>query len=105
MAGEGCVAGQIAADLGISEQQVRNIAARGDVKLPESDIGKTRRLQVRRIVEETVNGLEGYAIGLKVVNESGLEFDGQEAAALVESLAESMKAFMKLKRKLAEVSP
>ena len=104
LAAEGNRAAQIAKELGIGVQQVRNIARDCNIELPDAKIGKTREVKTRRVIEQTVSGLEGYALGLQTINGATLEVDSAEATEWAQSLKESIKPINRLIRQLTEIA-
>jgi hypothetical protein len=102
LASQGHVVTQIAESLGIGEQRIREIAKRHDVQLPDSAIGKRRRINSDRIVAETVSSLEGLAIGIELIDPK--DIDPVEAGSWAESINAVLASFKKLARTLREVS-
>lgn len=103
LAAEGHRAEQIASKLGVDVARVRRIAKRFDIPLPDQHIGKVHHVQVRRVIEQTITGLEGYALGLNTIG-SLSEVTSEEASEWLESLTASLKALNKLKRNLTEIA-
>lgn len=101
MAESGNRANQIAAHLGISEESVAKIAKSAGVRI-FSD--KTHRINVQRVIEETVHGLAGYAIGLQAIPETLTGISPQQANEWAESIAESMKPLKHLRARLLGVA-
>lgn len=103
LAQEGHRSDQIADKLGIGVHQVRKVANKHGITLPDESIKRSHRVNASRVIGETVNGLEGYAMGLKsLVGEIG-GIDKQDAERWHESIGESVKQFNALKRKLKEI--
>src|SRR5690606_33522931 len=73
LAEEGNRASQIASALGLSEQSARKYAAAADIELPDKAIGKVRKIDSRRVIEQPVLGLEASAQSL---NTTPVSFDG-----------------------------
>lgn len=97
LAAEGARAGQIADKLGLSEQQVRLIANDAEIVLPDASIGKTRRLDPERIIEEAVSGVSAYASGLSILGDlSAQTFSATQIKDWVDTLDASIKSLKKL---------
>lgn len=63
---------QIASELGISEHYVSDLSSTEKIALPSATLGKARRLEVNRIIGETVIAAQSITAGLELV-ESRLE--------------------------------
>jgi len=99
---KGYRAAQIEEKLGISEAQIRVIANEAGIKLVDHVIGRSARIDNRRVVEQTVLGLEASAASLKTI---GISFSGitqEDAADWAESLTASIRSFTSLRNKLKE---
>lgn len=104
LANEGYRAAQIAEEIGIGVERVRNIARDCDITLPDAVIGKAHNINARRVIEQTVDALEGYALGLQTINGADIEVTADEAEEWRLSIGESLKPINKLRRQLAEIS-
>jgi len=102
LASEGYRAAQIAEEIGVGVDRVREIANAEGITLPDKAIGRVHRVKVRRVIEETVHGLAGYAIGLSMINGSLDEITTPDATEWAQSLAESLKPINKLRKRLME---
>ncbi len=100
LAADGNCSGQIAEKIGITDQQVRVIAREAKITLPDAAIGKVHRINIHRVIESTVHGLEGYAQGLQVVNGGVIGIDRNDAAAWADSLRVSLGTINKLRKQL-----
>jgi hypothetical protein len=97
-------ASQIADKIGVSEQQVRAIARTEGIELPDKDIGKVRRVDNRRVVEQTVYGIDGAAQSLKTI---GYSMDGitpAEAAEWAEMVADALRIYRAFHKQLTEAA-
>jgi len=94
---------QIAKKLGVSREAIYRYAKAGGFSLPDSKI-KSVRINARRVISETVNGLAGYAIGLQTINGEIYDVSQTDAAAWLSSLNESIPPIQMLKRKLARIA-
>jgi hypothetical protein len=101
MAESGNRATQISAHLGISEQLVNRIAKENGIQIFAD---KTHRINVQRVIEETVNGLTGYAIGLQSIPENLTGISPEQAKEWAESILESMKPLKHLRARLLGVA-
>lgn len=104
LAAEGHRSHQIADELGITAERVREIAREESITLPDAQVGRTRAIDVRRVVEETVNGLAGYAMGLEMVTDQIRTIDPADAKEWAASINESLKPIYALRKQLLEVA-
>lgn len=100
LASQGFRASQIAEEIGISEQRVRQLARENEINLPDIAIGKPQKLDVNRIVGETVIATQGLALGLEFVDTRLDDLDAAQLDGWVDSLKESVAAFNRLIRQL-----
>lgn len=100
LAKEGNRSGQIAEALNLSDQQVRRLARLGNIVLPDINLGHVKKVNVRRVIEESVSTLEGVALGLKTVDGGRVECLPDEAAEWVKSIDASMRIIAKLRKSL-----
>jgi hypothetical protein len=100
LAADGHRAGQISAKLGIGEQQVRNLARDDGITLPDAAIGRVHPINVHRVIESTVHGLEGFALGLQTINGAAHTIDAATAAQWSESLRASLIPIHRLQKHL-----
>lgn len=94
---------QIAKELGIGKERVIRIAQENHITLPDEAFKKSHKINATRVIEETVNGLEGYALGLGSLVGSVEGIHKDDANRWLVSISESVKQFNVLKRKLKEV--
>ncbi len=100
-AGEGSTSRQIAGLLGIRDDVVRRIARDHGISLrADTAVGRTRRLDSNRIVRETVNALEGLAMGAGLV--SPAELDKAQIPGWAGSITASLRALNRLVKTLKE---
>lgn len=98
---QGHRAAQIAKALGVGEQQIRNIARAEGIVLPDAFISKTLRLDSKRILTETINGVDAYVSGLSMLDDVGLpELETQEQNDLMQALSRSINGLKKLRTKM-----
>lgn len=101
LAAQGNRAGQIATELGIGEERVRELARSASITLPDAAIGRVLRPDSKRILTETVNGVDAYVSGLSMLDDVGLpELDMQEQNDLMQALSRSINGLKKLRAKM-----
>lgn len=101
---KGNVASQVATHLGISEQQVRNIAAAEGITLPDAALGKARRIDARRTIEETVLRIEAGAQAMQTVPMRFDDITKEEAAEWCAVLSDSLGVYRRFHSKLKEIA-
>lgn len=94
---------QVAEELGISVEQVRKIAKEEGLKLADA-ANKSHRINVERVIEQTVTAIEGCALGIQVINGQLQAISPQQARQWADSLTEPLKALSTLRRKLLEIA-
>lgn len=104
LAKEGNRRDQIAEALDLSPERVSYIARRGGITLADAAIGHHARINIRRVIEESVSTLEGVALGLKTINGARVECEVEEASEWVKSIDASMRIISKLKKALRSVT-
>lgn len=101
---QGYRASQIAAEVGLTEPTVRVYANEASIELPDKAFGKVHKLNNRRVIEQTVLGLEGAAASLSALP---ISFDGitpAEAAEWADAVNDALRAFRKFHKQLTEVA-
>jgi DNA-binding CsgD family transcriptional regulator len=93
---------QIAEQLGVDAVYVRALAREEGITLADAAIGKTRRPDANRIVNETVTALEGLTLGLQLVEVTQLDRDQVDAWAT--SLSNSLRSLNRLAKQLKEMA-
>lgn len=104
MAADGHNAGQIAKVVDLDEKTVRLYANTAGIKLADAVIGKRRRLDNRRVVEQTVMSIESCAQSTNVVP---IDFSGLEQTDLQDWLnvvSESLAILRKFHARLKEAA-
>jgi len=105
LARQGCNARQIAVRIGLSVPRVRVVARNNNITLAGDAQRSTLRIDPRRIIGETVNGLVGYATGLRTFHGVSLDdISPEEAGEWVESMTASLSQINALKRKLSDIA-
>lgn len=102
LAGQGHNAAQIAGAIGIDEGVVRRYAKQGGVTLP--DIRGTRRLDSRRVIEQTVLGLESSAASLSAIPVSFDGISSDEAGEWAKVVGEALRTFRHFHKQLTEAA-
>lgn len=100
LAGQGYKADQIAEKIGICEERVRQLARKGGITLPDAAIGKVHKLDVNRIVGETVMSAQSLMVGLELIES---RIDGLDMSLVdewIDSLCSSVTALNNLINKL-----
>ncbi len=99
LAGRGYRSSQIASALGLSEQHTRLICRREGITIHADEvIGRARRIDGNRVIEQTVRSAESSADLLRAVDYGAL--DRALLGEWVSSLSESLKALRSLKTTL-----
>jgi hypothetical protein len=106
LAAEGYLGSQIADEIGIGLEQVQSIARAEGIKLPETAMGRTTgRISARRVVEETVFGIESYVDGLKMIDGATItDISVEDARAWASSLSRSVRTINRLRKGLVELT-
>lgn len=103
LAPTGRTSGQIAQEVGCTEEYVREIARRNNIEITaDKVVGKRRRVDSNRIVQETVSALEGLAIGIKLVNFG--DVDSTQANDWAISLSDSIRALNRFAKQIKEMT-
>lgn len=103
LAKRGLTAAQIAGDLNIKEQHVRLLANEQGIELADAVLGRVRRIDSRRVIEETVTSVDALALGIGVVD----SFNGvtkEEAARWANTLNESLRKLGAFRKRLLEMA-
>ena len=104
LAAQGYRAHQIAERIGVSIGYVRSMSLEEGITLPDHIIGKTRAVQSGRVIDQVVNGLEGYAISVGTLGDDLSGIDSKEAEEWAAAIAEALKPINKLRKKLMEIA-
>jgi hypothetical protein len=104
MAVEGYTSRQIGEAIGI--KSMADFRARHGINVPaDAVVGKTRRLDADRIINETVIALEGLTIGVNLLDAADLAaLDQEQAANWATSLSNSLRSLNRLCKQLKEMS-
>jgi len=100
MAAVGAIAEQIAAEIGISEKRTRLLARKAGIQLADTFIGKHRRLDVNRIIEQIVISAESWTIGSELINARLDEVDMSRIEGWISRLRSATSAVNGLIKKL-----
>lgn len=102
LAAQNLTSRQMPAKIGVTEETVRQIARDYSIEIPaDRSVAKTRRHDSNRIVAESVQALEGLAMGLQMVTYDDL--DATQLNAWAESLSESMRHLNRFHKTLKEM--
>jgi hypothetical protein len=102
LAGHGMTSRQIAAQLGVSEQRVRQIARAHQITIRADAVAGRRRLDSTRIAREAVHALEGLAMSVQLADMA--EIDPALVPEWTTSLARSLLALGRFARQLKEAT-
>jgi len=100
LAAAGHTTPQIAAKLGVTEDAVARIASRIGVQTASSVLGRVRRVDSNRVVEETVAGADALIFGLDLIDFT--ELDPECLQRWVDSLSNSLRSLNRLHKQLKE---
>ena len=104
LAEQGYKADQIASHVELTAATVRVYAKDAGIELPDRAIGKVRKIDNRRVIEQTVLGLEASAQAVSAVPVSFDGIDPDEASEWAEAVAEALRIFRRFHKQLQEVS-
>lgn len=104
LAADGHLASQIAEKIGLTPNTVREYANESGITLADRHVGKVHRIDARRVIESTVQGLDGTRIALETVWGSDWGLHKEEAAELHGALAKSFKALNRLSKELRGIA-
>jgi len=103
LAEQGYSSRQMSGRVGVSEETVRLIARDFGLTIhADKTMGKTRRHDSNRIAQETVNALEGLAMGVDLIAYDGL--DRETAAHWATSLDASMRTLNRFRKQIKEMT-
>lgn len=90
LANEGYSSRQMPVKVGVTEESVRQIARDFGIEIPaDKTVGRTRRIDSDRIVNETVIALEGLVMGVELIDIDAV--DTAQASQWADSLSHSLK--------------
>lgn len=102
MAAAGHRSSQIAEKIGVSEERVRELARTFGIPLADAIIGRRRRIDPDRVVNETVIALEGLVMGLDLIWEDFDRLDPSKIDDWTSSLSTSLRHLNRLNKQLKE---
>lgn len=102
LAAQGFRAQQIATSIGLSEDNVRRYAKEAEITLPDAAIGKTRRIDSRRVIEQTVLSIESAAQTVNTIKVDLSSITKEEAAEMADAVAEALRIYRLFHNKLKE---
>jgi hypothetical protein len=98
---QGMRAEQISSEIGVRADYVRQVAKDEGIAIPDDVIGGTRRLNAKRILTETVNGVDAYVSGLSMLDGVDLpDLPSSERGDLMQALSRSINGLKKLRTKM-----
>jgi hypothetical protein len=97
---EGYLSQQIAQELNISDDVVWDIARKGGITLHTS---KAKRLDVNRIIDETVASAEALILGLDLIEDNLQGVDTKNNEAWIDSLSVSIRRLNKFIKQLRSI--
>lgn len=99
LAGQNYSSRQIADHVGMTDQSVRTAARDHGIEIPADKVmGRTRKHDSNRIVEETTHALDGLRMGLELVDFAAL--DPEKIPAWSSSLKKSIRSLNQFSREL-----
>ncbi len=104
LAGQGHRANQISVQIGLTEPTVRTYANEAGIELADHAIGKVRKIDNRRVLEQTVYGLEASAQALSAVPVSFEGITQSEASEWAAAVADALRIFRAFHKQLTEVA-
>lgn len=103
MAAEGFTSRQIADAIGITAESMAEFRSRHGIEVhADKVVGKARRLDSNRIVNETIDALAGLAMGVDLIVAEDL--DRAQVAAWATSLSDSLRSLNRLSKQLKEMA-
>lgn len=101
LAKDGNRADQIAAQLKLSEQHVRRLAATHGITLVHHMLGNTHRFNPRKTIDNVVQGLEGDLVVIEAIKGAPFpDYEDAERLQLAQSLSRSLAALNWLRKQL-----
>ena len=104
LAEQGYRSEQIATRVELTAPTVRVYANAAGIELPDKAIGKVAKINSRRVIEQTVLGLEASAQSLSTIPVSFDEITPEEASDWSEAVADALRIFRRFHKQLQEVS-
>lgn len=101
LAATGHTSRQIAADLGLGFPRVREMCTQHSIEVPaDSIVGKSRRIDAERVVEQTVSTLAALVQGLDLIEGQIGPLNAEKRQEWLQSLAPALTAINRLKKEL-----
>lgn len=104
LAGDGFRASQIAPQVNLTEAVVRQYATEGNVTLPDHLVGPVRKIDGRRVIEQTVDSMDACAQSINAVPVDFSTISKEDATEWAEAVAESLTIFRRFHNKLKEAA-
>lgn len=103
LAPTGASSHQIAREIGVTPEYVRDRARHNGIEIvADKVVGRVKRIDSNRIVQETVSALEGLTTGIRLVDFDDLDPDQAENWAT--SLTDSIRALNRLTKQIKEMT-
>ena len=104
LAKEGCLSTQIAEQVGVQAERVKKLAREEGIELADTQIGRVRKIDSRRVIKATVDDIAASLSALNIIGVSFADIEPSHASEWVSSLVESSKLINRLRKKLSEVA-
>lgn len=98
LASEGNASDQIAEAIGLGPERVRELANKAGIRLADVVTGHRPKLNIHRVIEETVSTLEGLALGLRTIDGARLDCEAEEARQWVNSIDASLRVIGRVRK-------
>lgn len=103
LAAQGYSSRQMPAQVGVSEETVRQIARDFDIEIPaDRSVGKSRRINSTQVVENTATALEGLVMGVELIDYTAVDI--AVASQWADSLTESLKVLNGFARQIRKAA-
>ena len=104
LAAEGYRSEQIASQVSLDSKTVRLYANKAGIALPDKAMGNSRRLDSRRVVEQTVLSMDACAQSINTVSFDIADIESSDLAEWLEIVTEAMAIFRKFHAQLKEAT-
>lgn len=95
---------QIAADVGMNPAYTRELCRANDIRIPDDVIGKTRKIDPDRLINELVTSLEGSVTSLDFITSEFDQIDRSQLDYWTSSLTESLRSLNRFNKRLKEMT-
>jgi len=101
---KGYIAQQIANELGIGVERIRDLAREDNIQLHDFKMVNLKQIDADALVERTVTSLDAIALGLRVIKNAELTITPELAAEYVAELSQAFKELNWLKTRMEEIT-